>query len=169
MGLDFDILASEVEALIVSEPDEIANFSNISALLFHALNQELDNAVNWLGFYRVRNGELILGPFQGQVACLRIPYGSGVCGVAAKEEKTLVVDDVEQFPGHIACDSASKSEIVIPVKNADNQMIAILDVDSSELKTFNEIIAKGLEKCIEKFKRPTPPEPPARKIKHAKH
>jgi GAF domain-containing protein len=171
MPFDFSLLSQEVEALIGSEPDEIANFSNISALLFHALNKELNGAVNWCGFYRVVPGQesLLLGPFQGQVACLRIPYSSGVCGAAAKNQKTLVVPDVEAFPGHIACDSASKSEIVIPVFNADKEMIAILDVDSSELNTFSAEIEKGLELCIAKFQRPTPQTPPSRKIKHAKH
>ena len=162
-------IAEEVTSLISSEPDEIANYANVSAHLFAILNADATAPpVNWLGFYRVVADEtLLLGPFQGKVACLRIPLGAGVCGTAAASQSTLVVPDVHAFPGHIACDSASQSEVVIPVFGADGKMAAILDVDSSRKQFFNDEIVQGLEQCMLAFKRPTPPLPPKRQIKHA--
>jgi GAF domain-containing protein len=109
----------------------------------------------WTGFYRVNNGELILGPFQGPVACMHIGYGRGVCGTAWKEQQTIVVPDVEQFPGHIACSSLSRSEIVVPVFNQDGNVVAVLDIDSKELATFDDtdrVFLEGICKMI-----PAPP------------
>ncbi|GBQ10139.1 GAF domain-containing protein [Swaminathania salitolerans] len=118
-----DIL-SAVEGLVSSERDPIANMANCAAVLFEALER-----INWAGFYLLREGELVLGPFQGRVACTRIPLGRGVCGTAAAERRTIRVDDVHAFPGHIACDSASASEIVLPLMR-DGALIGVLDIDS---------------------------------------
>lgn len=124
-------LLPQIEALISSENDLVANLANITA----ALKQSFDFL--WVGFYLVRENELVLGPFQGPIACTRITYGKGVCGTAWKEKKTIVVEDVDKFPGHIACSSDSKSEIVVPViKNGNVAMV--LDVDSSQLASFNQ-------------------------------
>jgi GAF domain-containing protein len=133
-------LSEQLRALLEGETDPIANAANAAALLYHSLPD-----VNWAGFYYLRDGELVLGPFQGRPACVRIPLGKGVCGTAAKDRKTLVVPDVEKFPGHIACDSASKSEIVIPLlQNA--RLLGVLDIDSPLLNHFDEIDRAGLEK-----------------------
>jgi L-methionine (R)-S-oxide reductase len=138
-------LYQQVESLICDEPDFIANMANISALLFEHLSQ-----VNWVGFYRVINDELILGPFQGKVACIRIPVGTGVCGTAVSQCSTQRVADVHAFEGHIACDATTNSEIVIPVK-VNNQVIAVLDIDSTELDCFDENDQQGLETIINLF------------------
>ena len=139
----------QVLALIAEEQDEIANMANISALLFDALE-----FVNWVGFYRVIDEQLVLGPFQGKVACIRIPIGKGVCGTAAKTGETQRIDDVHQFPGHIACDSASNAEIVVPVKVA-GKVVAVFDIDSINFNRFDdqdqlgiETIVKHLEACM---------------------
>lgn len=124
------------------EQDLVAKMSNMAAVLHSAFG------FWWTGFYRVSGGELILGPFQGPVACMHIPYGKGVCGTAWKRGETVVVGDVEKFPGHIACSSESRSEIVVPVKSG-GQIIAVLDIDSSEFGTFDDVDAAWLEKIVE--------------------
>lgn len=139
-------LIAQAEVLIAGEKDYIANMANISALLFESLAH-----VNWAGFYRMIDQELVLGPFQGKVACIRIPIGKGVCGTAVSEEKTQRIADVNQFSGHIACDAMSNSEIVIPVKYQD-KVIAVLDIDSVAFSRFDEEDQQGLEtlvRCLE--------------------
>ncbi|GHT42409.1 hypothetical protein FACS189437_10310 [Bacteroidia bacterium] len=131
-------LLPQIKALVGDEPDLIANLANISAILKEAFG------FFWVGFYLVKGKELVLGPFQGPVACTRIPFGKGVCGTAWKEQRTIIVPDVEQFPGHIACSSESKSEIVIPLFSEGN-IIGVLDIDSDRLNAFDEIDAKYLE------------------------
>jgi GAF domain-containing protein len=138
-------LYQQVEALTCDEPDTIANMANISALLFEHLSQ-----VNWVGFYRLIDNELVLGPFQGKVACIRIPVGSGVCGTAVDENKTQRIADVHAFDGHIACDATSNAEIVIPIR-INEKVIAILDIDSTELDRFDEDDQQGLEAIINLF------------------
>jgi len=135
-------LNSQIAAIIAGEPDEIANMANISAILFEALDD-----VNWAGFYRGVNDELILGPFHGKVACIRIPMGKGVCGTAAMENKTQRIADVHQFSGHIACDAQSNAEIVIPVRK-NNQVIAVLDIDSRVFNRFDNEDQLGLESIV---------------------
>ena len=132
-------LSKQLNALLTGETDRIANLSNAAALL----NQFLDE-VNWVGFYLMKGEELVLGPFQGLPACVRIPKGKGVCGTVAEKQVTLRVQDVHQFPGHIACSSLSQSEIVVPVFK-DGKVVAVLDVDSEELNTFDEIDQHYLE------------------------
>ncbi len=132
-------LLPQLEALIAGEPDLIANLANLSAGLMQGIA-----AASWVGFYIVRGRELVLGPFQGKVACVRIALGRGVCGTAAAESRTLIVPDVEQFPGHIACDAASRSEIVVPVRDPEGHLVAVLDVDSSELAAFDDTDAAAL-------------------------
>lgn len=141
-----DLLA-QAKALISGETDSIANMANISALLFNALAE-----VNWVGFYRVLDKELVLGPFQGQVACIRIPLGVGVCGTAAQTVTTQRIDDVHQFDGHIACDASSNSEIVIPVK-LKGVTIAVLDIDSTRFERFDQNDQIGLESIVEVFEK----------------
>lgn len=136
-------LLVQSKALIADETDIIANMANLSALLFDALEQ-----VNWVGFYRLINQELILGPFQGKVACIRIPVGKGVCGTAVLSATTQRVADVHQFQGHIACDASTNSEIVIPVKVNDD-IIAVLDIDSTCFERFDAEDQQGLEAIIE--------------------
>jgi GAF domain-containing protein len=126
-------LLPQIKALVEQEPELIPNLANIAAVLKYAFD------FFWVGFYLVKGDELVLGPFQGPVACTRIPYGKGVCGTAWKEEKTIVVPDVEQFPGHIACNSASKSEIVIPINDKEKTIIGVLDIDSDKLNRFDTI------------------------------
>ena len=135
-------LEKQIEALVGSETDVIANMANISALLFESLDK-----VNWVGFYRVINEELVLGPFQGKIACIRIPIGKGVCGTAVSENKTQRIDDVHQFSGHIACDVSSNSEIVIPLC-IDNKVIAVLDIDSIAFERFDSNDQLGLESIV---------------------
>lgn len=125
----YSLLLKQAEALMSGEPDFIANAANISSLLYHNLEQ-----VNWVGFYIYREGELVLGPFSGQPACTRIPVGKGVCGTAYSQQKTLIVSDVHEFPGHIACDAASESEIVVPF-NAKSCR-GVFDVDSPVQQRF---------------------------------
>ncbi len=135
----YTLVQKQLVALIEDEPNPTANLSNASALL----NQFLDE-INWVGFYLAEGKELILGPFQGLPACVRIPFGKGVCGTSAAEGKTLRIADVHQFPGHIACDAASRSEIVIPlIKNGT--IIGVLDIDSPIPNRFDEIDQHGLE------------------------
>ncbi len=138
----YQSLIPQIKGLLTGEDDLIANLANVAAALKEQFNWL------WVGFYLIKNDELVLGPFQGPVACTRIKKGRGVCGGSWQQEKTLIVDDVEKFPGHIACSSSSKSEIVIPIfKN--NNVVAVLDVDSSELSTFNETDQKYLEQIVQ--------------------
>ncbi|ETI66364.1 GAF domain-containing protein [Neobacillus vireti] len=137
---NYELAKKQLHALIHDEKNQIANLSNASALL----NQFLDR-INWVGFYLMdTNGELVLGPFQGLPACIRIPVGKGVCGTAALKQETIRVEDVHQFPGHIACDAASQSEIVIPLVK-DGQLIGVLDIDSPETNRFDELDQQKLE------------------------
>jgi L-methionine (R)-S-oxide reductase len=133
-------LIEAADALTAGEPDPIANMANVAALLFEALPD-----LNWAGFYRNVGGELVLGPFQGRAACIRIPFGKGVCGTAAASLEPQLVDDVEAFPGHIACDSASRSELVVPLVHA-GELIGVLDLDSPQLGRFD---ADDLAGCLE--------------------
>ena len=135
-------LLPQISALLEGENDEIANMANICAALKEQFN------FFWVGFYLVKSEELVLGPFQGPVACTRIKKGKGVCGASWVQEQTLIVPDVEAFPGHIACSAASKSEIVIPIIR-NGKVIGVLDVDSSEKASFSEIDARWLEKILE--------------------
>ncbi|MBV8214385.1 MAG: GAF domain-containing protein [Verrucomicrobia bacterium] len=132
-----------LEAVLAGESDPIANFANAAALLFWSLP-----AVNWAGFYLLKEQELVLGPFQGKIACVRIKPGQGVCGTAAKQRQTLVVPNVHDFPGHIACDSASNSEIVIPIVKKD-VLIGVLDIDSPEFARFDEHDKTELQKFVQ--------------------
>ena len=131
-------LLPQLEALFDGEPDLIANLANTTAALRECLP-----IASWVGFYIVRGGELVLGPFQGKLACVRIAFGRGVCGTAAVERQTLIVRNVEEFPGHIACDAGSRSEIVVPILRA-GKVVAVLDLDSYELAAFDEVDARGL-------------------------
>jgi GAF domain-containing protein len=134
-------LLPQLESLVASETDLIANLANVAA----ALKQTLD--FFWVGFYLVKDGQLVLGPFQGPIACTRIAFGKGVCGTAWKEKRTVLVPDVDQFPGHIACSSASKSEIVLPAfKN--NEVFLVLDVDSDKLNDFDETDSEYLSRVM---------------------
>ncbi|MGD0654614.1 MAG: GAF domain-containing protein [Thermoguttaceae bacterium] len=133
-------LTDQLRALLADESDMIANAANTAALIYHTLPD-----INWAGFYFLRGDELVLGPFQGKPACVRIQVGKGVCGTAAAERKTLVVPDVQKFPGHIACDSASNSEIVVPLIK-DNKLLGVLDIDSPTLSRFDEEDQKGLDR-----------------------
>ncbi|MBP7477036.1 MAG: GAF domain-containing protein [Chitinophagales bacterium] len=136
---DYGLIYQQIESICIGEEDLIANLSNIVALLKEQLQY------HWIGFYFVKNDTLVLGPFQGPVACTRIGFGKGVCGKSWKEKKTIIVPDVHQFEGHIACSSLSNSEIVVPIiKNDEVQMI--LDIDSVEFNTFDERDQMGLEK-----------------------
>jgi GAF domain-containing protein len=136
-------LIPQLRALVDGEPDLIANLANIAAALRVCLP-----VASWIGFYVRRGDELVLGPFQGKVACVRIAIGRGVCGTAAAERRTVVVPDVEQFPGHIACDAGSRSEIVVPLMNG-GRVVAVLDVDSYELASFDDVDVAGLEQVAE--------------------
>ncbi|MGI6521620.1 MAG: GAF domain-containing protein [Fermentimonas sp.] len=135
----YESLYPQLKALLLGEDDLIANMANVAAALKEGFG------FFWVGFYRVLGDQLVLGPFQGPVACSRIAYGKGVCGTAWKEGRVVVVPDVDRFPGHIACSSLSRSEIVVPVWSGD-RVIAVLDVDSDQLDAFNEIDAYYLEK-----------------------
>ena len=138
----YALLYKQIIALTEGEPDPIANMANIAAMIHSTFG------FWWTGFYRVIDGELVLGPFQGPLACSRIKYGKGVCGTAWKEQKTQVVEDVEQFPGHIACSSLSRSEIVVPFWH-DNEICGVLDLDSEKLATFDQTDKEWLEKMVE--------------------
>ena len=139
----YRLLTEQIRALIEGETDSVAVMSNVSAAIHEAMG------FWWTGFYRVKDGELVLGPFQGPVACMHIDYGKGVCGTAWKEQRTIIVPDVEQFPGHIACSSQSRSEIVVPVFSKDGEVVAVLDIDSKELSTFDETDQRYLEGICE--------------------
>ena len=137
----YEQLVPQIQAVMDPTADLIANMANLTAMLHDTFG------FWWTGFYRVIGDELVLGPYQGPLACTRIPFGRGVCGSAWKERKTLVVPDVEQFPGHIACSSASRSEIVVPVFQ-NNEVIAVLDIDSDRLGTFDDTDAECLEQLV---------------------
>jgi L-methionine (R)-S-oxide reductase len=134
----YETLSKQLDALLTGEKDVIANLSNASALLNQFLTE-----INWVGFYLMKDGELVLGPFQGLPACVRIPVGRGVCGTAVEQKKTIVVEDVHAFPGHIACDAASNSEIVIPLLKGD-EVIGVLDIDSPIKNRFSVEDKQGL-------------------------
>lgn len=138
-------LVEQARALVAGEPDRTANAANLSSLAFHALPD-----LNWLGFYFFDGRELVVGPFQGKPACVRIALGRGVCGTAAQTAKTQVVDDVEAFPGHIPCDSASRSEVVVPLFK-DGVLIGVFDIDSPLLKRFDADDVAGLEALAQVF------------------
>lgn len=138
----YEALLPQIEAVVEDEPDLIANMANVAAMLHETFG------FWWTGFYRVEGEELVLGPFQGPMACTRIRKGRGVCGTAWAEAQTQVVPDVDQFPGHIACSSASRSEIVVPIFK-EGEVIAVLDIDSAELGTFDHIDRRYLEQVVE--------------------
>ncbi len=141
--MNYDLLCRQVKELIAEEPWYVPLLSNASALIYDALPD-----LNWAGFYLMREGALVLGPFQGKLACIHIPLGKGVCGTAAQLDQTQRVEDVHAFPGHIACDSASNSEIVIPL-HAAGRVIGVLDIDSPLLARFTEADQQGLERLAQ--------------------
>ena len=136
----YSLLTEQIHALIEGETDSVAVMANVCAAIHETMG------FWWTGFYRVKDGELILGPFQGPIACMHIGFGKGVCGTAWKERQTIIVPDVEQFPGHIACSSLSRSEIVVPVFSNTGEIVAVLDIDSKELSTFDETDQEYLER-----------------------
>jgi GAF domain-containing protein len=142
-------LREQARALLEGERDPIANAANVAALIFHTLPD-----LNWAGFYWMKGGELVLGPFQGKPACVRIAVGKGVCGTAVKERRTIVVPDVDKFPGHIACDSASRSELVVPVTRG-SEVLGVLDIDSPSLARFDAEHARALEALVADFVQAT--------------
>ena len=139
---DYKMLAAQIKSLAEDEPNYIPVMSNASALLYENMED-----LNWAGFYIMNKGSLMLGPFQGKVACIRIELGKGVCGTAAQSDETQLVKDVHQFPGHIACDSASNSEIVVPI-HFEGKVVAVLDIDSPSLGRFDEADKEGLEQFV---------------------
>ncbi|MDG9924521.1 MULTISPECIES: GAF domain-containing protein [unclassified Pseudomonas] len=143
----YDLLAAQLESLLAAERDFIANAAQFAAFLFHELEE-----LNWAGFYLNKGEELVLGPFQGKVACVRIPFGRGVCGVAASSRQTQRVEDVHAFPGHIACDSASNSELVVPLVK-EGRLIGVLDLDSPRLARFGVEDQLGIERLAAIFLR----------------
>ncbi len=140
---DYGILAAQLSLFADEDPDLLPLFSNASALVWEALE-----GINWSGFYVVKNGRLVLGPFQGKPACIHIEKGKGVCGTAWEQDSTQLVPDVHEFPGHIACDSASNSEIVVPIHGRDGQVAAVLDIDSPHFSRFGEEDRAGLEAFV---------------------
>lgn len=142
---NYELLFKQAKALMEDEENLIANLANLSSLIHFTFG------FWWTGFYFVDGKQLVLGPFQGPLACTRIPFGKGVCGSAWAQKKTLIVPDVEQFPGHIACSSESRSEIVVPIFK-DGEVWAVLDIDSKELSTFDEVDQEGLERIVELIK-----------------
>ncbi|MBU3002814.1 GAF domain-containing protein [Paraglaciecola arctica] len=136
-------LAQQIEAIVAGEQDLIANMANISAILYWGLEK-----VNWAGFYLLKDDQLVLGPFHGQPACIRIPIGTGVCGTAVSENSIQLIEDVHQFSGHIACDAASNSEIVLPILK-DDQIIGVLDIDSPEIARFDLEDQTGLSRIVD--------------------
>jgi GAF domain-containing protein len=141
----YRLLTEQIRSLIEGETDMVAVMANVCAAIHETMG------FWWTGFYRVIGDELVLGPFQGPVACMHIPFGRGVCGTAWQRHETIVVPDVEQFPGHIACSSLSRSEIVVPLFDKSGTVFAVLDIDSKELATFDEIDQKYLEKITTLF------------------
>lgn len=145
--IDFDLIKAQLIALTKDEPDMLANSANFVALLYNSLTD-----INWLGIYVLRDEELVLGPFQGKPACVHIPVGQGVCGTAARSMKTLRVDNVNEFAGHIACDIASNSEIVVPLRY-NGALLGVLDIDSPSLARFSERDQLGIEKLCRSFEQ----------------
>ena len=137
----YRVLVSQIESLIFGETDQTGILANVSA----AMKEAFPERFFWVGFYLVRNGVLRLGPFQGSVACYEIPFGKGVCGTAWKEGETIIVDDVEAFPGHIACSSLSRSEIVVPIRRHNGEIVGVIDIDSKNLADFNQDDGNCLE------------------------
>jgi len=148
---DYAQLAGELSALLSGEHDPVANAANTAALIFDALP-----GLNWAGFYFLKGSELLVGPFQGKPACVRIPVGKGVCGTAAASRRPIIVPDVHAFAGHIACDAASRSEIVIPLQR-DDELLGVLDLDSPILNRFDESDLHGLEKLAQLYLRSLTP------------
>jgi L-methionine (R)-S-oxide reductase len=146
-GTLYEVLFPQIQSLVETESDLTANLANVTAALKEAFG------FFWVGFYIVKEGQLILGPFQGPIACTRIPFNKGVCGASYTRKETIIVPDVEQFPGHIACSSASKSEIVLPVFHRNCTVAMVLDVDSDRLDDFSEADAIGLKKIIKLIER----------------
>ena len=146
---DYKLLAAQIRSLAEDEPHYIPVMANASALLYENMED-----LNWAGFYIMNKGSLMLGPFQGKVACIRIELGKGVCGTAAATDKTQLVKDVHQFPGHIACDSASNSEIVVPIHHG-GKVVAVLDIDSPSLSRFDESDKEGLELFVKTLEETT--------------
>ncbi|KWU56209.1 GAF domain-containing protein [Priestia sp. YIM B13446] len=142
---DYELVIKQLRALLEGESNTIANLANASALLNQFLNE-----VNWVGFYLMEDDELVLGPFQGLPACVRIPLGKGVCGTAAQNQRTERIEDVHAFPGHIACDAASQSEIVVPMVK-DGKLLGVLDIDSPIKKRFDEIDQQYLEEFVKEL------------------
>ncbi len=140
---DYKIMLAQAESLLEDEDDLICAMANISALIYGELSD-----LNWAGFYRKIGDKLVLGPFQGKVACTRIPCGKGVCGTALKTKETQVVPNVHEFPGHIACDSASNSEIVVPIFDGNGEVTAVLDIDSVKFERFGEEDKENLEQLV---------------------
>lgn len=141
----YRMLGGQLRGLLEGEPDMIANAANASALMFQTMPD-----LNWAGFYFLKGGELVLGPFQGKPACVRIPVGRGVCGTAVKEEASILVQDVHAFPGHIACDAASRSELVVPIRYRD-QIVGVIDLDSPLPSRFDRDDQAGIERLAEIF------------------
>lgn len=139
----YDLLKKQLAALMEGETHPLPHLSNMAALLGGALED-----INWVGFYLMTDGDLLLGPFQGKPACIRIPVGKGVCGTAVNQNKTQLVEDVHQFPGHIACDSASNSEIVVPIR-AKGTIVGVLDIDSPRYSRFDAQDKQGLEEMVQ--------------------
>ena len=139
MTINYDALCAEAKSLVEGVDHPIANLANLSALIFQSLEE-----LNWAGFYLLEDGKLVLGPFQGNLACVEIPFGKGVCGTAAALDETQLVPDVHAFPGHIACDSASRSEIVVPIRSG-GKVVGVLDIDSPIRDRFTEDDREGLE------------------------
>ena len=135
----YRLLTEQLKALLEGETDQVAMMANVAAAI------QAEMGFFWTGFYRVVGNELVLGPFQGPVACMHISFGRGVCGTAWQQRQTIVVPDVEQFPGHIACSSLSRSEIVVPLFGSDGEIVAVLDIDSTELATFDQVDRLYLE------------------------
>lgn len=146
-SVDYDLLGAQLEALLQGETDVLANSANFVALAFNALPQ-----INWLGIYVLRDDELVLGPFQGNPACVRIPIGQGVCGTAAQDKRTLRIADVREFEGHIVCDPDSRSEIVVPLIS-NQRVLGVLDIDSPQEGRFSERDQKGVESLCNLFVR----------------
>lgn len=147
---DYTMLQKQMETLLRGEHDFIANMANFCALIYNSLT-----TINWAGFYRLVDGELLLGPFQGRAACMHIPLGSGACGTALQREEALIVSDVDKFPGHITCDAASKSEIVLPIWDDKKQIIGVFDVDSPLIDRFTIADEEGLGALLEIFTKNT--------------
>lgn len=140
---DYELLERQLQSLLEGEENCLANLANTAALIYHELP-----ALNWAGFYLLTDGELVLGPFQGKPACVRIPLGKGVCGTAAVRREPVLVPDVHQFPGHIVCDEASRSELVVPLLTEEGTLLGVLDLDSPELNRFGQADAEGMVRLV---------------------